>query len=323
MTISSGERKNMLPLINGVEPHSVYGSSSHEFTSDSERNFEIIFSAIGNSEAKCLTLLCLSDSYPTLRPDLRSRFIRESGSVWITGEGLQDNYCKQSLIPFGLVERVQFWDSNSVRFRTGFRLTKLGKNIRPIAAYLLKSFANMPLSMKEVFSNTTAGTGSSRPAVTRARTLEMLRDNQLSDLSAIDIASVLNVRGHVVSRHLEDMAEKGLVEFESLGSERHNVFIHNSHEEVVQIRPNTLKGKIIALAREMGQVDASNLTDLLKNHFPNTKEESLKNYISRLLWVLAREGVFETPKFRVLETMSTAKITSLGVRVVDIILPIR
>jgi len=31
-----------------------------EFPEDPEKRFEAVFSAIGNSEAKCLTLLCLS-----------------------------------------------------------------------------------------------------------------------------------------------------------------------------------------------------------------------------------------------------------------------
>src|SRR3989344_224882 len=93
-------------------------NKEEEFPEDPEKRFETIFSAIGNSEAKCLTLLCLSKS-PISRYDLHKKFLQESGYAWETARMLQADYCSYTLVPIGLVAEEDTLYYGSTEYITG------------------------------------------------------------------------------------------------------------------------------------------------------------------------------------------------------------
>src|SRR3989338_6827498 len=109
-----------------------------EFPTDLEARFEAVFAAIGNSEAKCLTLLCLEQSVLSSW-NLHKKFLRESSGVWKTSSTLQARYCENTLVPIGLVAAMDTLYFGSTEYIVGFRLTESGLKFgKPIAAFLLE-----------------------------------------------------------------------------------------------------------------------------------------------------------------------------------------
>ncbi len=106
-----------------------------EFPSEVEARFDAVFAAIGNSEAKILTLLALNRSLIT-QNDLYRRFSELSGGIWSTQVSTTSSHCEQSLIPIGLVAQESFIRQGSLDISVGFRTTESGEKYgKPIAAY--------------------------------------------------------------------------------------------------------------------------------------------------------------------------------------------
>src|SRR3989338_4940944 len=124
-----------------------------EFPNENEadKRFGEIFSAIGNSETKCLTLLLLNRS-PQTDYDLYKKFIDISHGVWKSNVHSQGQYCRNSLVPIGLVAEADTLFYGATEYVTGYRLTQAGEKVgQPIAAFLLQKSSLFPFSLSEIF----------------------------------------------------------------------------------------------------------------------------------------------------------------------------
>lgn len=181
-----------------------------EFPEDPKERFNAVFAALGNSEAKCLTLLSLSEG-PLTRDALHAKFTEVSSGVWQTNRGSQTEYCYNTLIPIGLVAEADTLYFGATEYITGYRLKPAGQKFgQPIAAHLLAQSATLPYSLLEIFGQTSKGRGESRSVLNRAKILELLSNEE--GLTARDIANRLSIHEASVGRHLMGFSKLGLTE---------------------------------------------------------------------------------------------------------------
>lgn len=300
-----------------------------EFPADPENRFEAVFSAIGNSEAKCLTLLCLSQS-PLTGQDLHNRFLALSGKVWKTDRKLQANYCVATLIPIGLVVEADTLYHGSMEYVAGFRLTNEGtKYGQPIAAFLLEKSQEFPFSLLKIFSQTSTGPGETRSVINRVKILEYLyQEDEVS--RQVDIINQIVLNQHSAGSHLTHLAELGLIEYSSVSSEDEGfdtrILSPEAQKEdvkTVAYRPK-LTFDVAQILFESGTVNTILLTRNLKDKYPNWSFDSLRRSIAEVLLGLEKQGLCYPKLFVASKIQSQAKITDLGRSVVsEIVLPIR
>lgn len=300
-----------------------------EFPTDPEKRFEAVFSAIGNSEAKCLTLLCLSQS-PLTKGDLHQKFLAESGSVWKTNKAIQASYCQNTLIPIGLVAEADTLHYGALEYVTGFRLTEAGQKYgQPIAAYLLEKSSQLPHSLLRIFGPTSKGPGETRSVLTRAKLLEVLASKNVVSRST-DLANQLGVDERIVGRHLRHLSQLGLVGYQAVDTEQPGfakyTLIENTRtgepETVLNLRK--LTKNVYQLLLSQKTVDRTYLTQVLKDNHPDLQSESLAAYISSVLSGLTKQGICQADLFVGGKILSQAKITESGRQVVsEIILPLK
>ena len=298
-----------------------------EFPEDPEKRFEAVFSAIGNSEAKCLTLLCLSQG-PLTKDDLHRKFLAESGNIWKTNRAIQAQYCQETLIPIGLVAEADTLYYEASEYVTGFRLTEAGQKYgQPIAAYLLEKSTQQPYSLLEIFGPTAKGSGNTRSVLTRARLLEVLAS--MNDVSrTIDLSNQLGVHPAVIGKHLVHLSQLGLVEYEAVNSEKPGYAKYTLSQNAKEsgVRPvlsyPRLTKEVYQLLLSQKTVDNSYLVQVLKNNYPNSAVESLRSQISVVLTGLTKQGICQPDLFVVGKIQSQVQITDSGKQVVsEIILP--
>jgi len=296
------------------------------FPEDPQERFAAVFGAIGNSEAKCLTLLCLSQS-PITGPDLHQRFIEESGAAWRSNRNTQSEYCINTLIPIGLVTQEDYIAYGSQDYVTGFRLTEAGNLYGvPIAAYLLSESNDLDKSLLAIFGQTSKGSGETRSVVNRARILKLLSISQ--PLRTKDLAEHLELDGSCVSHHLQHLTSLGLIDYSSTNSEIKGLFKYNlvpeaSRQKVQTVeRSRTLTEEVADLAFKLKEVDCARLAAILKDR-SHSSEKNLRGAVSKILSGLAGQGILTRGIFQKGESQSQAAVTPLGRQLVDsLIVPI-
>src|SRR3989344_1850039 len=300
-----------------------------KFPSELEARFDAIFAAIGNSEAKILTLLALSRTLIT-QQDLYGRFSELSGGMWRTQYRTVSSHCEQSLIPIGLVAQESFIKQGSLDIHVGFRTTESGEKYgKPIAAYLLEKSKDLPYSLYTVFGPTQRTRGETRSVTTRAHILEELSLTD-RDFTIADIANKLGVPANVISRHLKHLKNLGLVEHDSLDKELRGQVKYRLNEECQRSQVETARGlktltqEVADILFETKEVDSELLIERLKSKHTYIKDDSFRSYIHGVLSGLAIQGICQKGKYRSGNAFSRASITENGRAVVnEIILPIK
>ena len=301
-----------------------------EFPKDPEKRFEAIFAAIGNSEAKCLTLLTLSEK-PLTAFELHHKFLEESGGVWKTDRKTPAAYCFNTLVPIGLVVEVDILHYESKVWVSGFRLTEAGiKYGQPIAAFLLEKSSNLPYSLLEIFGQTAKCSGKTRSVLNRARILEFLSQKDTVRRET-DISKQLKLKASTqICHHLRHLSQLGLIEYSSVNLEEKGFVKYILSENVardkvekVSTEPK-LSSEIANLLFRLRKADANLLAEKLKKKYPKLSIDSLRVRASKILSGLSRQGVCypEGPFGK--KIRSQTKITSDGEKMVSgIIIPIK
>lgn len=303
-----------------------------EFPQDPEKRFEALFAAIGNSEAKCLTLLCLSQN-PLTGRDLRQKFLEESSRVWNVNYLTLATYCLRTLIPIGLVAEADILYYGATEYVTGFRLTKAGlKYGQPIAAFLLEQSAKLPNSLLKIFGPTSKGRGQTRSVINRVKILETLSRTKAPRRKR-DISQDLQMR--LISSHLKHLANLGLVEYVSVNTEQEGFApyvlcegVQRKQVKIIKKDPN-LTNQVADLLFKHKTVDVVSLAEELRKQYKyllwkQKKKDSLKIRISNILTGLSRQKICRPILFIGGKIQSQAKITTEGKRVVEeILFPIR
>lgn len=226
-------------------------SIEYEFPQDPEERFNALFPAIGNSEAKCLTLLCLSES-PVSGHSLYKEFLEKSKTVWRSNKSVQSGYYNNTLIPIGMVAEADIIPEGSLEHVSGYRLTDAGYEIgQPVAAYLITKSSELPDSLISYFGGTNT-IGNTRSPVNRAIILEYLASRQQDD-NLIDIANGLGIPPNIIGRHLSNLSELGLVDYSTADSEEKGVFKYRLTGGVKREDVRTVK-KLASLTKAVADV---------------------------------------------------------------------
>lgn len=299
-----------------------------EFPTDPEKRFEAVFAAIGNSEAKCLTLLCLSDTLVT-KQELWRRFNELSENAWVASRSVQATYCRASLIPIGLVAEESFVRQGTSNLAVGFRLTEMGKKYGvPVAAFLLEKSVGLLASLDEIFGKT----GSSsfvRSVVTRTKILEYLYE-QTTTVRRNDIADSLGMLKESVSGHLKKLNEIGLVDYASVNFEKKGHVTYKLDDNAFREQVETVGSEasitkeIADLIFELGEVNGDIIFVAIRNKHANANEQSLRNRINNTLSGLSAQGICKRTQFKGAEIHSEASLTEVGRSLVStVIYPIK
>jgi hypothetical protein len=303
--------------------------AKQEFPTNPEDRFEALFAAIGNSEAKMLTLLSLSRQLIT-KGDLHGEFVRLSEGVWRTDNKLQANYCQYTLAPIGLVAEELFVRVGTQDKVVGFKITEAGYEYGvPIAAYLLSKSHELPHPFLTIFGPTSTSGGKTRSVTNRANILEYL-DSQDEPVREVDVVNVLGIDQGKTGARLTHLSNLGLIEYSSVNSEERGkikYFLEKEakRESVAIVSAYTnLTQEVADIVFETGEVDSNSVYERLRGQHPNAKEKGLRQQLSKILSGLEKQGILRRGIFKAGEVQSQARITEEGRRVVrDIIEPVK
>lgn len=299
-----------------------------EFPLDPNRRFAAMFPAVGNSEAKSLTLLCLSSS-PMSEVDLHHQFLERSEMIWRTDGKLQGNYCRATLIPIGLVAEADTLFYGSTEYVISYRLTPAGiKYGQPIAAFLLEQSSHLPLSLLDYFGQTSTGPGNTRPVLNKIGILKYLLEHQ-GKVRTTDIAETIDLQPALVGKRLRNLRDVGLVNYDSFDTEEDTInykLLRNANRTVIRtVHTDTaLTHEVADLVFRMGTVNRDSVLSILKERHGSAFASlpSLRNRLSHILSGFVDMGICESEKFSK-EEKSKARITELGSEIVsNIVVPI-
>jgi DNA-binding Lrp family transcriptional regulator len=193
----------------------------------SDKELGSLLSAVGNHEAKAITLILMSSGNVFDRGSLHGELIRAQGQNkgWVMAWSVPFQYCSYSLSPIGLVAK-EILDQGSSTF--GYAITEYGQQLGVPLAGLLLDFSekhNVPLN--QLFGGTNSSAkiiqkGEAEeievkkrsPSTTLAIIKSLLRASSFP-LREIDIADKVGIDAKNVKKHLSRLSELGLVKFES------------------------------------------------------------------------------------------------------------
>lgn len=205
---------------------------SRERLSDEEMGN--LISALGNHEAKALTLCLMTPGIIYSRRDLRRRVIQAQGLNigWRVNWAIPFSYCENSLSPIGLVTREAINPDGSTY---GYMKTEDGeiKGV-PLAGLLLDfSLRHPDFSLQDFFGSTNSSSqlqeigGVEYKERAPIRRLEISRRLLTSNLPmrTTDIANQIGVgREAGIGDHLFQLAERGFISYEAVKQGEAHVF---------------------------------------------------------------------------------------------------
>ncbi len=113
-----------------------------------------LLAALGNSEAKAMTLLLMQPAVIYRRYDIHRVFMHAQGETpgWKTSKILQFQYCGDSFSPIGLVTRETLDENANVY---AYQITDFGQEVgKPLAALLLDFSKRHDISLYGIFGST-------------------------------------------------------------------------------------------------------------------------------------------------------------------------
>jgi DNA-binding MarR family transcriptional regulator len=295
------------------------------FPEDPQTRFETIFAAIGNSEAKCLTLLIMSNS-PQTANELNTNFLRVSNRAWKMDQKSQASYARQSLIPIGLVAEADTLYFGSSEYITGFRTTDAGVKFgKPIAAFLLEKSSELPYSLNAIFGPTSSPR-EKRPVINRVNILEYLAKKGNKFCTMTEIATELGLTRQSIRGHLEMFAKLGIVNYSSFNSEegrgqiKYTAIKSASDKNIKPIGTDIKLSRIVSeIALDLGLVDINIVFEEIKRKYPD--QDISRNRINSILSGLSRQGLLERTfgpsKVGLGQIRSKVKITEEGLKIIE------
>lgn len=301
----------------------------YELPQNPQERFDALFSAIGNSEAKCLTLLCLSQSAIS-GYYLHKEFIKKSKGVWESNGRQQASHCLQTLIPIGLVAEADIMSDGPYERAVGFRLTQEGYEFgQPIAAYLITRSAGLPCSLSPLFGATNTRF-KTRSATNTVQILEALNGAK-GVLRETDLEQQLAISKKVIGPHLVRLAQLGLINYSSVdwedqGAFKYQLLVGARREQVQSIKNRpTLTQAVAASLFKSEVVDSNSLAKILQDQFPKARSlSSFEDKIGCILTDLVKQRICEQAGFINTQRHSLAEITDVGRKVViEVIQPVK
>lgn len=195
-------------------------ASSDERALPKENPYSFL-AAFGNSEAKAITLIAMSDGniYP-LQP-LKRKLINLQGEQvgWNISDDVPFKYCKKSLAP-DFVEEIFTPD----QLTYGYAIKKYGKDFGvPRAGLLLKwSLDHTKYSLYQMFAGTQStrfkkdGEDKKRAPETRLKIFKFLLANPKSVIREADIAVALGEDRRIIENHLVNLFANGVIHYETV-----------------------------------------------------------------------------------------------------------
>lgn len=186
------------------------------FPSDQEQRLEAVLAGFMNAETKQILVMLLNSGITELG-SLIDQFSEATGKSWTRHQSLGNltNYMAYSIDTIGFVAhpvviRQPFGDVD-----VGYALTEAGMRYGlPLGAFGLNLSNKIGLSLHQILGSTSTS-GDSRSPYNRFRVLEELLKG---DCRIKDLAFALNLAS-ISKRHLKQLKEAGLVEFDSLSPE--------------------------------------------------------------------------------------------------------
>jgi len=300
------------------------------FPEDPQQRFEAVFAAIGNSEAKCVTLLTMQP-YPMTAGELYGEFLRATNRVWITSNTIQAQYARTTLSPIGLVAQEDFITYGSSEYVTGYRTTDAGEKYgKPIATFLLQKSSEIPQSLLQIFGLTSKSGGETRSVLNITKILDFLNSKAEDYHLEIDVASQLNLGHQIVGRHLERLRRLGLVEYSSTSNEVTGAryFVVGKLEPKLHGRTHsypTMTQKIFQIVSGLEVVNRQTVAEELNRRNPGIKTNL--SLISVVLRYLTDQGILSR-EFGISKrrggNKSRARITDEGRKLIEgVIMPIK
>lgn len=286
-----------------------------------------LISAFGNHEAKAITLCLMKPGVIYSKAELHRAVIVSQGHHirWGLSQGTTFGYCRNSLSPIGLVAREVI---NSNLSTYGYMKTEYGEKTGvPLAGLILDfSLRHPDFSLQNFFSFTRSPSQSQntgeieykkRAPSTR---LKIFREILISDLPirTIDIANKTGNSAQVISGHLSELVDRGIVSYEAVEYGGARVFYRLS-ESPPSPEPEKYKNErnltsfVYRVLREGGQREWS--AEAIRERYQLDQETQLldkQDLNKRILGVLshlAKNGYAQRKKFVGREIYSEVNIT--------------
>lgn len=188
-----------------------------------------LLAAIGNNEAKAVTLLVMNGLTLYTPSEIHTAFMRSQGKNpgWNTDKNLQFDYCARSLAPIGLVT-YEIMDVGNDRQTHAYMITPYGNDIgKPLAALLLDFSRRYPMfSLNDFFGNTASNSKSKDGESDGTRIKRRSPQERLEifwELATVnlpirqtDLAKRTKNEENSIAYHLVTLLHKNIISYESI-----------------------------------------------------------------------------------------------------------
>lgn len=272
---------------------------SAEFPESPRAQFTRLFSALGNSASKCVTLRCIPQLHAISELSLHHAYRDATQDAWVTSHKLQKAYCVQTLVPIGAVAEVDFIELHMRDFVLGFRKTQAGIQYGdPIANFLIQKATQLPQgkSLYEVFGET-ASAGSSRGIINRADILDFLA-KQNGPTTRQEVFEALGIhQANTITKHLTTLHDLEFIHYDSIDTKKDGHFYWYSVIENREFHPKRYPGKmelkyaVQHAMDELKEADAQMITDKLFDDYHGLQDRNaFRLKIARVLNEMAETG---------------------------------
>lgn len=272
-----------------------------------------LLAAIGNNEAKCLTLIAMGNGHIFSEGDLYRTMLNHQGKQtgWRMGWRTPFTYCKDSLSPIGLVTKEAINPDLSVY---GYQITEYGKQTGiPLAGLLLKwSLEHPDFSLYKMFASTGSKVQRQEPEdkkrapEIRYRLFWELVTNPNSSMRKADLTQGLREDPTTIHDHLDSLRNMNVISYES--RERREPYSFYKFREDAPPEPptpyrrmTTLTIKVYDLLKENPdqEFSAEDLLTVLTQNFPEYKEKSfVLSAIRHIATCFEHQGYVGRKKYR-------------------------
>ncbi len=275
------------------------------FPENQEERFENIL-AVMNTELKTLFLGFCLDDLPQNESELHKQLSELVTKNWIPEAQHFDSYL-HTLVPTGMVieEPVRFYNSGIENLV--WRINEAGKKYgRPIAAFTLKYAVEHGMSMQQILGKTGTA-GETRSPYNRIKIItELMKGN----LRAVDLQEAINLDKTGVTRHLRNLAQIGLVEYDSANIETQRYALYKwtkgkKSSDVRRVGAHIHEATIhvAAYLAKVGQADRNQIAAEFNRNASD---------ISYILSWLVRQGFASPVKWVGGKILSDARLTIAG-----------
>lgn len=194
----------------------------------SDEQVDNLLSSIGNSEAKCATLLVMKTGKIYKMGDLRQELIAAQGKNigWRMAYPVPFSYCEWSLAPIGLVAKEALYPNLNAY---GFTKTDYGETVGTALAGLFLDFSRRykDISLEQVFGSTistskpktiASESGSidykKRSPGIRLKIFRQLLEEALP-VREVDLVEKVSESAQLIGQHLRELGKNNIINYES------------------------------------------------------------------------------------------------------------